>query len=98
MLTVTIDSILYNRAKMAREIEYLKESAIEDLIDERTEAGESLYIRETPEELIEALELDKKMTTDDSFAESTEIENILSATDDLTFDEMCGLSELVNKI
>jgi hypothetical protein len=98
MLTFGIDSILRNRAKMAREVEYLKESITEDVIDERTEAAESMYLKETPEELLEALELDAKMTTDDSYAESVEIDNILNADHDLTFEEMCGLEAMVDKI
>jgi hypothetical protein len=98
MLTFGIDSILRNKAKMAREVEYLKESITEDVIDERTEAAESMYLKETPEELLEALELDAKMTTDDSYAESVEIDNILNADHDLTFEEMCGLEAMVDKI
>jgi hypothetical protein len=38
------------------------------------------------------------MTTDDSYAESVEIDNILNADHDLTFEEMCGLEAMVDKI
>jgi hypothetical protein len=97
MLTTTIDSINYNRARFAREVEYAKESVNEDILDERTEAAESLFIKETPEELMEAVEFGKSLTSEETVAESTEIDRILNADHDLTFEEMCNLEEVADK-
>ena len=93
MLTTTIDNINYNRAKRARELEYAKEAVNEMVIDERTEMAESIFMHETPEDLMEAVEFGKSLTEDDAVAEATEIERILESDHDMSFEEMCGLDE-----
>ena len=91
MLTNTIDSIREEKAKFAREIEYLKETAMDYIIDSRVEAAESQYVRETIEELEEAVSMVDRLPADtDMVAESAEVNRILNAETDLTFNEMVG--------
>lgn len=94
MLKSSIDSLNESRAKFARNVEYLKETAIDDIVDERTEAAESTLVGETMEELNEALEMVNIMIvdSDDELAlESEEIQRILDAEDNISFNEMIGL-------
>ena len=92
MLTNTIDSIREEKAKFARDIEYLKETAMDDIIDSRVEAAESQYVRETIEELEEAVSMVDRLPADaDMVAESAEVNRILNAETDLTFNEMIGI-------
>ena len=92
MLTSTVDTLQYERAKRAREIEYLKEIAKDDVIDNRTMAAESTLIRETTEDLLEANDLLLRISPEDTITESAEIERILKAEGDITFEEMTNLS------
>ena len=92
MLTNTIDSIREEKAKFARDIEYLKETAMDDIIDSRVEAAESQYVRETIEELEEAVSMVDRLPADtDMVTESAEVNRILNAETDLTFNEMIGI-------
>lgn len=92
MVANIIDEIRTERAKFARDTEYIKESVIEDIIDERTEVAESLYVRETAEELAEAAELVNTISGEpDVMQESAEVERILNAEENITFDEMAGI-------
>lgn len=94
MVSNIIDSIRSERAKFARDVEYVKESVIEDTIDERLEVAESLFVRESEEELQEAAELVKSISSDvDTVQESAEIDRILNAESNITFDEMLGITE-----
>lgn len=97
MLNTTIDSMRVNRAKRARELEYLKEMANDDLIDSRIEYAESQYMRETSEELLEARALLDTISSEDSKAEEAEINRILESDHDLSFDEMIGLSDYIDE-
>ena len=91
MLNATIDNLEYNRAKRAREIEYLKEIAKDDVVDERTFAAESTLIKETTEDYIEARALLDRISDDDTAMESVEINRILSSDTDISFDEMIDI-------
>ena len=92
MVANIIDEIRTERAKFARDTEYIRESVIEDIIDERTEVAESLYVRETAEELQEAADLVNTISGEpDMMQESAEVERILSAEENITFDEMAGI-------
>lgn len=92
MLTTAMDTIREQNARFARDVEYLKEGAKDDLIDDRTEIAEEKFHPETVEELQEAAEFAKKFTADDQLVqEKTEVERILAADHDLTFDEMIGI-------
>lgn len=92
MLKNSIDAIREERARFARDVEYLKETAIDDEIDERLEISESNYTMESAEELEEAMEMVNRLPgEEDLLAESAEVEAILDATENLTFNEMVGI-------
>lgn len=92
MLVQPIDAIRESNASFLRDVEYLKETAIDDMIDERTEVAESVYETEKMEELIEAAEMVEKLPGDvDLVTESEEVQRILDATEDMTFEEMAGI-------
>ena len=93
MLTGILDSVKRDRARFARNIEYLREMAREDVVDDRTEVAESQYVKETIEDYNEAAEMIDQLSSDDSKEEAAEIQRIMEATDDITFDEMIGIEE-----
>ena len=98
MLTSTINNIAYDRAKRAREIEYIKEIAKDDVVDERVLAAESTIIKETTYDYLEAAELLDSISDDDTALESAEIDRILSAEDDITFNEMADIDNRADKL
>ena len=67
--------------------------AREDVVDDRTEVAESQYVKETIEDYNEAAEMIDQLSSDDSKEEAAEIQRIMEATDDITFDEMIGIEE-----
>lgn len=92
MLTNPIESIKLENAKFARDVEYIKETSLDDEIDDRIEVAESQYVGETIEEMEEAAAMVNKMPATESLVEeSAEIDRIMNATENLTFEEMVGL-------
>ena len=92
MLTNPIESIRIENAKFARNIEYIKETALDDQIDERVEAAESEYYPESIEEMEEAAAMVNRLPEDDDpVEESAEIDRILNATENITFEEMANI-------
>ena len=92
MLTSSLDTIREEKAKFARNVEYLRETALDDVIDNRVELAESRYVRETIEELEEAVSMvDRLPSEEDVMEESVEVERILNADNDLTFNELIGI-------
>ena len=92
MLTMTYDSIREQKAKFARNVEYIKETAIDDVIDERVERAHSQYVGETVEELEEAASMLNKLSIDDEvMTESTEVQRLLNAEENISFNEMVGI-------
>ena len=91
MFKTTIDNLKLSRAIQARNIEYLKESVLENKIDEATEAGESLFFKESVDDLLEAKQYDSLISDDESVTESVELEKIMQSDHDLSFDEMIGV-------
>ena len=92
MLTNPIERIRIENAKFARNIEYIKETALDDQIDERVEAAESEYYPESIEEMEEAAAMVNRLPEDeDPVEESAEIDRILNAAENITFEEMIGL-------
>ena len=92
MLTNPIDAMRYENAKFAREVEYLKEIALDDEIGDRVEVAESQYTGESVEELEEALTMVNRMPSDvDMIEEAAEINRILKADENLTFEEMARI-------
>ena len=97
MLDKTVNTIIRDRAVFARELEYIKEMAKDDLIDDCLELAENNYVKESLDELMEAKEAIDKMSGEDSISEEREVNNILEATEDLTFDQMIDLDMLVER-
>ena len=92
MLNNVLDNLKRERAEFARDVEYLRETAIDDVLDERVETAESLFVKESSDELIEASEMLKKLNADeDATMEAAEIDRIMNATENLTFNEMVGI-------
>ena len=92
MLTNPIESIRIENAKFARNIEYIKETALDDQIDERVEAAASEYYPESIEEMEEAAAMVNRLPEDeDPVEESAEIDRILNATENITFEEMANI-------
>ena len=92
MLTNPIESIRIENAKFARNVKYIKETALDDQIDERVEAAESDYAPESIEELEEAAAMVNRLPDIvDPIEESAEIDRILSATENITFEEMANI-------
>ena len=94
MLSGSLETIKRERAKFARDVEYLKEMAIDDVVDDRTEIAESLINKETIEELKEAADMVQKLSGEvNMVAENAEIDMIMNAESNITFDEMIGIEE-----
>lgn len=92
MLSNPIEEMRLDNAKFVRNTEYVKETSIDDVIDERLEVAESQYTRETMSELQEAADMLTKMSSEDNVkTESEELERILNASENLTFNEMVGI-------
>lgn len=92
MLTNPIESIKLENAKFARNVEYLKETAIDDVLDDRVEVAESQYVGESIEEMEEASHMVNKMPANENLVEeSAEIDRIMNADDNITFEEMINL-------
>lgn len=90
MLDNAINSIRKERAALAREIEYMRESMEDDKLDEIMESVEG---SDSKAELIEAEAYANSVdvTEEETAIESVEIDRILNADHDITFDEMIGL-------
>ena len=92
MLTNPIESIKLENAKFARNVEYLKETALDDVLDDRVEVAESQYVGESIEEMEEAAQMVNKMPANENLVEeSAEIDRIMNAEDNITFEEMINL-------
>jgi len=89
MINGSLNKIQTKNAAMARDLEYIKESMSDDNID-------SIITRvtgdtESFEELAEAAEYIDKMNIEGAdVMESAEVDRILTADHDLTFEEMIG--------
>jgi len=92
MITKTYDDIRKEKAKFARNVEYIRETSLDDMIDERVERAHSQYVRETIEELEEAANMVNRLEIEDEVAvESVEIQRLLDAEENITFNEMVGI-------
>lgn len=100
MLNTILDNIKLERAKFARDVEYLTEEAIQDEVDDATELAEESVLGyiETSDELLEAAEVLESMSANDEVSANEELQRILEATDDMTFDEMIDVESFVEKI
>lgn len=92
MLNNALENIRMEKAIFARDVEYVKEIALDDIIDTCTESAESMFERETMDELVEAAAMvDRLPSEEDITEEAVEISRILDAEDDISFEEMIGI-------
>lgn len=91
MLISPLENMKHLRAEKAREIEYLKESVLDDEMDDRLTVAEELYVRESVEDFEEAKEELKSISESEEVSKENEINRILNADHDLTFEEMIGI-------
>ena len=92
MLTGTLNKIREERAALIRDVEYIREMAAEDAIDDRLFDLELLNLNESGNIYAEAAETVEQIPTDDSFRQE-EINRILNADHNLSFDEMLGIED-----
>lgn len=91
MLVTAIENMKHQRAEFAREIEYLKESVLDDEMDARLTVAEELYVRESVEDYEEAKKELDLISESEETQKNAEIKRILNADHNITFDEMIGL-------
>lgn len=92
MMTKTYDDIRKAKAIFAREVEYIKETAADDIIDERVERANSQFVKESIDELEEAVTMVERLDIEDEIAvESVEVQRLLDAEENITFNEMAGI-------
>lgn len=92
MLTGTLNKIREEKAAKLRDLEYIREMASEDAIDDRLFDLEMRTVKESGNIFAESAETVEQIPTDESFREE-EISRILNADHNLTFDEMLGITE-----
>lgn len=93
MITDILTSIQRDRANYVRDLAYLKEMAMEDEIADRMDKVESRYVKETSEDYEQALKVINEMASDYPEEDEAEIRRLMEATEDMTFEEMIGLSD-----
>ena len=93
MLKGIIDNVRRERAMFVRDVAYLKEMAEDDIISDRIEKAEGLFIKETAEDIKEAVDLVNYMPDEFEAEENAEIEKILNSEENMTFDQMIGITE-----
>ena len=93
MITNILTGLKEDRAKFVRELAYIRENAEEDLIADRVEKAERALGRKSDdfESFVEAVSIVDTMDDDYATEDAEEINRILEANNDLTFDEMIGL-------
>lgn len=90
MIENAVDKIRRKRATFLHEVAFVREMANEDIIADRVDKAESQYIKESLVDLIEAKDIVNQMPSDDS-DDQREINMLLEAADDVSFDEMIGI-------
>lgn len=94
MMSNVMDDIRMERAAFARDVEYVKEIANDDVIDDRLQVAESQYFKETVEEMEDAAQWVRRLDVSDmDKRDAAEVSRILEATEDLSFDEMIGIED-----
>ena len=89
MFTDGLNHIQRKRAEFARDVEYIREMAADDVVDDITARAEGLYLKESVVDDDEIKAIMGKITDVDDFSEA-EVQRIMEATEDLSFDEMVG--------
>jgi hypothetical protein len=92
MLANVLDNLKRERAEFARNVEYLRETANDDLLDDRMDVAESLFVKESYDELVEAANMVNEMSDEEEVEmESAEIDKIMNSTENISFNEMIGI-------
>lgn len=93
MLNNIIDAVREENAQFVRETEYVKETAIDDVVDFRTESAEAeIMMDETDEEIMEAVQFTERLSGEEDPEEAkAEVGRLLNATENVTFNEMIGV-------
>ena len=92
MLTGTLNKIREEKASRIRDVEYIREMAAEDAVDDRLFDIEMKTIKESGNIYAESAETVEQIPTDDSFSQE-EVNRILDADHNLSFDEMLGIAD-----
>ena len=92
MLTGTLNKIREEKAARIRDVEYIREMAQEDAIDDRLFDLEMRTASETDNIYAESAATIKQISTDTNFVQE-EVQRILDADHNLSFDEMLGIAE-----
>ena len=92
MLTGTLNKIREERAQRIRDVEYIREMAQEDAIDDRLLDLELRTVAESGNIYSESAETAAQISTDTQFIQE-EVQRILDADHNLSFDEMLGITE-----
>ena len=90
MIENAVDKIRRKRATFLHEVAFVREMANEDIIADRVDKAESQYIKESLSDLMEAKDIINQMPSDDS-DDQREINMLLEAAEDISFDEMIGI-------
>lgn len=95
MLDMSINSFREEKAKFIRDIEYLREMSDDDFTDSTMNYLESIYGESDSYEdykelsdMMESIEIDEN-------DEKNEIQKILESTDDISFDDMLGVDDIL---
>lgn len=92
MISNVIDNLQHSRAEFACDMEYIKESSFEDAIDDRMSKVEDALVIESVADLKEGKELFESIDiSDDDKIKEAEVNRILNATSNLSFNEMAGI-------
>ena len=92
MIVGTLNRIREERAARIRDIEYIREMAEEDAIDDRFFDIELTMVKEFDNIYAESAETIEQISPDDDFRQE-EINRILNAEHHLSFDEMLGIED-----
>lgn len=94
MLNGIVNNIKHDRAIFAHEIAYLRDIHDDDVLSERMEKADPKYRRESVSDLIDAKAMIEEMTVESAQEDfDNEIDRLMESTEDMTFEEMLGISE-----
>lgn len=93
MLTNISESIRRKNAEFIRDVEYIKEMAYEDMLDDRLESVMENEYDFSYESLKSDLIAIESISDDED--DELEIQRIMESTTDLTFNDMIGITESV---
>lgn len=92
MLTGTLNKIREEKAARVRDLEYIREMAADDAVDDRLFDIEMKTLKESGNIYAESAETVNQIPADESFRQD-EINRILTADHNLSFDEMIGIAD-----